>query len=208
MYICGFCMSLHNSYWLCCLYVWMLVRLLPFVSFICGIRLAKVNELSFRLKIGFGSCLMKIQSKSLQARLSSYCNLIFQSGKHFYLFCQLYYSCQHAVLQQLCWSLLFMVAYILYSTGADLIRQGWNRRGSNVLQEGYGCATVLPEQGIYLAASVYRPVHQVWFSYLFCACELILHREFFFSVPFLIIISMQFMDKVASILPNKYSQLG
>ncbi|KAB1219033.1 Exocyst complex component SEC8 [Morella rubra] len=44
--------------------------------------------------------------------------------------------------------------------GVDLIRQGWSRRGPNVLQEGYGSATVLPEQGIYLAASVYRPVLQ------------------------------------------------
>uniref|UniRef100_A0A5B7BF03 Exocyst complex component Sec8 n=1 Tax=Davidia involucrata TaxID=16924 RepID=A0A5B7BF03_DAVIN len=61
--------------------------------------------------------------------------------------------------------------------GADLIRQGWSRRGPNVLQEGYGSAAVLPEQGIYLAASVYRPV-------------------------------LQFTDKVASMLPQKYSQLG
>lgn len=28
-------------------------------------------------------------------------------------------------------------------------------------QEGYGTAAVLPDQGIYLAASVYRPVLQV-----------------------------------------------
>ncbi|XP_061370619.1 exocyst complex component SEC8-like, partial [Gastrolobium bilobum] len=47
----------------------------------------------------------------------------------------------------------------------------------NVLQEGYGSAAVLPEEGIYLAASVYRPV-------------------------------LQFTDKVASMLPTKYSQLG
>ncbi|KAH9768509.1 exocyst complex component SEC8 [Citrus sinensis] len=60
---------------------------------------------------------------------------------------------------------------------ADLIRQGWSRRGTNVLQEGYGTAAVLPEQGIYLAASIYRPV-------------------------------LQFTDKVASMLPQKYSQLG
>ncbi|KAK8481020.1 hypothetical protein V6N12_042632 [Hibiscus sabdariffa] len=44
--------------------------------------------------------------------------------------------------------------------GANLIRQGWSKKGSNVLQEGYGTAAVLPEQGIYLAASIYRPVHQ------------------------------------------------
>lgn len=61
--------------------------------------------------------------------------------------------------------------------GADLIRQGWGKKGSNALQEGYGTAAVLPEQGIYLAASVYRPV-------------------------------LQFTDKVASLLPQKYSQLG
>lgn len=51
---------------------------------------------------------------------------------------------------------------IKFYSGVDLIRQGWNRRGPNVLQEGYGTGTVLPEQGIYLAASVYRPVVQVW----------------------------------------------
>ncbi|XP_043703696.1 exocyst complex component SEC8 isoform X3 [Telopea speciosissima] len=61
--------------------------------------------------------------------------------------------------------------------GVDLIRQGWNRRGPNVVQEGYGTAAVLPEHGIYLAASVYRPV-------------------------------LQFTDKVTSLLPPKYSQLG
>ncbi|KAK6233942.1 hypothetical protein QUC31_006348 [Theobroma cacao] len=61
--------------------------------------------------------------------------------------------------------------------GVDLIRQGWSRRGPNVLQEGYGSAAVLPEQGIYLAASVYRPV-------------------------------LEFTDRVASMLPRKYSQLG
>ncbi|XP_045823000.1 exocyst complex component SEC8 [Trifolium pratense] len=61
--------------------------------------------------------------------------------------------------------------------GVDLVRQGWNRKGPNVLQEGYGSAAVLPEEGIYLAASVYRPV-------------------------------LQFTDKVASMLPTKYSQLS
>nr|XP_043631732.1 exocyst complex component SEC8 isoform X2 [Erigeron canadensis] len=60
--------------------------------------------------------------------------------------------------------------------GADLIRQGRNRKGQNV-QEGYGSASLLPEQGMYLAASVYRPV-------------------------------LQFTDKIASMLPQKYSQLG
>lgn len=33
--------------------------------------------------------------------------------------------------------------------------QGW-RRNSNVPQEGYGTASVIPDQGIFLAASVYR----------------------------------------------------
>ncbi|XP_023734674.1 exocyst complex component SEC8 isoform X1 [Lactuca sativa] len=62
------------------------------------------------------------------------------------------------------------------SQGADLIRQGRNRKGQNV-QEGYGSSSLLPEQGIYLAASVYRPV-------------------------------LQFTDKIAAMLPQKYSQLG
>ncbi|KAG6412717.1 hypothetical protein SASPL_125402 [Salvia splendens] len=59
--------------------------------------------------------------------------------------------------------------------GSDLTRQGWRR--PNVVQEGYGTGAVLPEQGIYLAASVYRPV-------------------------------VQFTDKVTSMLPQKFSQLG
>ncbi|CAL4998094.1 unnamed protein product [Urochloa decumbens] len=54
--------------------------------------------------------------------------------------------------------------------------QGW-RRNSNVPQEGYGTATVIPDQGIFLAASVYRPV-------------------------------FEFMNKIGSMLPQKYSQLG
>ncbi|XP_068645961.1 exocyst complex component SEC8 isoform X2 [Aristolochia californica] len=45
------------------------------------------------------------------------------------------------------------------SPGGDMIR-GWNKRSSNVAQEGYGTSAVLPELGIYLAASVYRPVIQ------------------------------------------------
>ncbi|CAJ1976727.1 unnamed protein product [Sphenostylis stenocarpa] len=61
--------------------------------------------------------------------------------------------------------------------GVDHVRQGWSRKGPNVLQEGYGSAAVLPEEGIYLAASIYRPV-------------------------------LQFTDKLASMLPTKYSQLG
>ncbi|CAO2163656.1 unnamed protein product [Urochloa humidicola] len=54
--------------------------------------------------------------------------------------------------------------------------QGW-RRNSNVQQEGYGTANVIPDQGIFLAASVYRPV-------------------------------FEFMNKIGSMLPQKYSQLG
>jgi exocyst complex component 4 len=50
---------------------------------------------------------------------------------------------------------------LYYYSGVDLVRQGWNRKGPNVLQEGYGSAAVLPEEGIYLAASIYRPVLQV-----------------------------------------------
>ncbi|XP_062195954.1 exocyst complex component SEC8-like isoform X2 [Phragmites australis] len=37
--------------------------------------------------------------------------------------------------------------------------QGW-RRNSNIPQEGYGTARVIPDQGIFLAASVYRPVFE------------------------------------------------
>ncbi|XP_062191822.1 exocyst complex component SEC8-like isoform X1 [Phragmites australis] len=37
--------------------------------------------------------------------------------------------------------------------------QGW-RRNSSVPQEGYGTASVIPDQGIVLAASVYRPVFE------------------------------------------------
>lgn len=69
----------------------------------------------------------------------------------------------------------FTDATISVPNQGDLIRQNW-KKGPNV-QEGYGSAAVLPEQGIYLAASVYRPV-------------------------------LQFTDKISSILPQKYSQLG
>ncbi|KAK3121490.1 hypothetical protein QOZ80_8BG0654430 [Eleusine coracana subsp. coracana] len=37
--------------------------------------------------------------------------------------------------------------------------QGW-RRNSSVPQEGYGTANVIPDQGIFLAASIYRPVFE------------------------------------------------
>ncbi|KAG8480558.1 hypothetical protein CXB51_024623 [Gossypium anomalum] len=47
-----------------------------------------------------------------------------------------------------------------------LTRGGWSKKGSDVSQEGYGSAAVLPEQGMYLAASVYRPVHQTTFYQL------------------------------------------
>lgn len=55
--------------------------------------------------------------------------------------------------------------------------QSWNKKAQGLLQEGYGSASVLPEEGIYLAAAVYRPV-------------------------------LQFTDKVASMLPEKYIQPG
>ncbi|XP_074280068.1 exocyst complex component SEC8-like [Silene latifolia] len=38
--------------------------------------------------------------------------------------------------------------------------QSWNKKAQNMSQEGYGSAAVLPEEGIYLAAAVYRPVLQ------------------------------------------------
>lgn len=53
--------------------------------------------------------------------------------------------------------------FIYLISGNDLIR-GWNRKGTNVAQEGYGTAAVLPELGIYLAASIYRPVVQVLYA--------------------------------------------
>lgn len=56
---------------------------------------------------------------------------------------------------------------------ADLIFQGWNKKGTNVSSEGYGTASVLPEQGIYLVAAVYRPVVQVFMCFnLFFQCSL------------------------------------
>ncbi|XP_075499287.1 exocyst complex component SEC8 [Primulina tabacum] len=69
------------------------------------------------------------------------------------------------------------VSMSIPNQGSELIRQGWSKKGTNVLKEGYGTGGLLPEQGIYLAASVYRPV-------------------------------LQFTDKVASMLPQKNSQLG
>ncbi|KAL2892662.1 Exocyst complex component SEC8 [Bienertia sinuspersici] len=38
--------------------------------------------------------------------------------------------------------------------------QSWNKKTQGMSQEGYGSAAVLPEEGIYLAAAVYRPVLQ------------------------------------------------
>ncbi|XP_073128850.1 exocyst complex component SEC8 isoform X2 [Henckelia pumila] len=69
------------------------------------------------------------------------------------------------------------VSMSIPNQGSELVRQGWSKKGTNVLKEGYGTGVLLPEQGIYLAASVYRPV-------------------------------LQFTDKVASMLPQKNSQLG
>lgn len=68
-------------------------------------------------------------------------------------------------------SLLFRVSEYFsilfnYYKGVDLIRHGWSRKGPNVSQEGYGSAAVLPEQGFYLAAAIYRPVLQVSDCYL------------------------------------------
>ncbi|KAL8143200.1 hypothetical protein V2J09_016232, partial [Rumex salicifolius] len=40
----------------------------------------------------------------------------------------------------------------------SIVNQGWSKKSSSKLQEGYGSAAVLPEQGIYLAAAVYHPV--------------------------------------------------
>lgn len=73
-------------------------------------------------------------------------------------------------------SFAFRFTDTMLSTPNQGVGQGW-KKGSNAQQEGYGTAAVLPELGIYLAASVYRPV-------------------------------LQFTDKVASMLPQKYSQLG
>lgn len=88
--------------------------------------------------------------------------------------------------------------------GSDLIRQGWSRRSSNALQEGYGSAAVLPEQGIYLTASVYRPVLQVvdWNHLGYYEFKSLLLNFSWMQC------SVQFTDKVASMLPQKYSQLG
>ncbi|XP_047966594.1 exocyst complex component SEC8-like isoform X2 [Salvia hispanica] len=66
-------------------------------------------------------------------------------------------------------------AFRFTDASTSAANQGWRR--PNVVQEGYGTGAVLPEQGIYLAASVYRPV-------------------------------VQFTDKVTSMLPQKFSQLG
>ncbi|KAJ0736104.1 hypothetical protein HanPI659440_Chr11g0439811 [Helianthus annuus] len=49
-----------------------------------------------------------------------------------------------------------LMLWFLARVRVDLIRQGRNRKGQNV-QKGYGSASVLPKQGIYLATSVYRP---------------------------------------------------
>lgn len=80
------------------------------------------------------------------------------------------------VLQGLIWcAYLFFLPFIYWYgvhicfEGVDLIRQNW-KKGPSV-QEGYGSGAVFPEQGIYLAAFVYRPVLQVWNSsclYTFC----------------------------------------
>ncbi|KAH8497340.1 hypothetical protein H0E87_019858 [Populus deltoides] len=68
-------------------------------------------------------------------------------------------------------SRMLQYPFLTKVAGVDLIRQGWSRKGPNVLQEGYGSAAVLPELGIYLAASVYRPVLQI--SLLQCCQKII-----------------------------------
>ncbi|KAJ4749413.1 Exocyst complex component Sec8-like [Rhynchospora pubera] len=48
-------------------------------------------------------------------------------------------------------------AFRITEASVSVQNEGW-KRGANVQQEGYGTASVLPDLGIYLAASVYRPV--------------------------------------------------
>ncbi|KAL5545052.1 hypothetical protein UlMin_008836 [Ulmus minor] len=67
-------------------------------------------------------------------------------------------------------------AFCFTDASISIPNQGWSKKGP-IIQEGYGSATLLLKQGIYLAASIYRPV-------------------------------LQFTEKVASMLPMKYSQLG
>lgn len=71
-------------------------------------------------------------------------------------------------------------------------------------QEGYGTASVIPDQGIFLAASVYRPVFEVTCLVVVCFICVshyhyyVVHEDFF----------LQFMNKIGLMLPQKYSQLG
>lgn len=60
--------------------------------------------------------------------------------------------------------LLYMIYDCIKFLNVAGVGQGW-KRGSNVQQEGYGTSAVLPEQGIYLAASIYRPVIQVLYAF-------------------------------------------
>uniref|UniRef100_M4EZ67 Exocyst complex component Sec8 n=1 Tax=Brassica campestris TaxID=3711 RepID=M4EZ67_BRACM len=70
-------------------------------------------------------------------------------------------DCRNAPEDGLTFTFRFTDATVSISNqGADLIRQGWGKKAPNSSQEGYGSAAVLPEQGIYLAASIYRPVLQ------------------------------------------------
>ena len=51
-----------------------------------------------------------------------------------------------------------------------------------MVQEGYGSAAVLPEEGIYLAASIYRPVLQVLLlGLLHPSCKVLTVFNMFFS---------------------------
>ncbi|XP_047075519.1 exocyst complex component SEC8 isoform X3 [Lolium rigidum] len=56
-------------------------------------------------------------------------------------------------------SFAFRITDAAISAQNEVSGQGW-RRSSTVPQEGYGTASVIPDQGIFLAASVYRPVFE------------------------------------------------
>ncbi|XP_015649905.1 exocyst complex component SEC8 isoform X1 [Oryza sativa Japonica Group] len=56
-------------------------------------------------------------------------------------------------------SFAFRITDAAITAPNEVAGQGW-RRNSTVPQEGYGTASVIPDQGIFLAASVYRPVFE------------------------------------------------
>ncbi|KAL8151483.1 hypothetical protein V2J09_021291, partial [Rumex salicifolius] len=51
-------------------------------------------------------------------------------------------------------------AFRFTDTAIAVSNQGWSKKSSITSKDGYGTATVLPEQGIYLVAAVYQPVLQ------------------------------------------------